>query len=133
MNRWLSVLLGPELYWIALYILFRWLAGRNVPPTAAGNTTLNWAVWLVATFGVLFSLAFLALPGSNRWWMLLRLAIAGFVGLNACVIVACEAIKYPELGRDSGLMALWMLAVGVGGILWTLGTIVSLIVMRGKP
>jgi hypothetical protein len=131
MNRWLSVMFGPELYWMLLMTL-RWIGTRNVPPTPAGNTTLNWAIWLTATVGVLASFAAFALPGGNRWALLVRLALAGFIGLNACAIVACEAIKYPEPGRNSGLMALWFLAVGVGGILWFLGALVVLIVLRSS-
>jgi hypothetical protein len=130
MNRWLSLILGPELYWIMVYVAFRWLAVRNVPPSAAGNTTLNWAVWLAATVGVAASFALLALPNTNRWIVLVRLAVAGFIGLNAGVIVACGAIKYPEPGRDSGLMALWFLAVGVGVIVWVIGAIVSVFALR---
>src|SRR5688572_75983 len=127
MNRWLSLILGPELYWIILYVVFRWLAARNVPPTASGNTTLNWAIWLVATVGVLLSFAAFAVPGVNRWILFIRHALAAFIGLNACVIAACAAIKYPELGRDSGLMALWYLAVAAGGVLWILAAIVAII------
>lgn len=132
MNRWLSIFLGPEVYWIVLFIVCRWIAARNFPPTAAGNTTLNWAIWLAATLGVLASFAALAIPGVNRWVMLLRLALAGFIGLNACAIVACGAIKYPELGRDSGLMALWFLAVGVGAMLWVLGAVVAMLAFRAR-
>jgi len=132
MNRWISIILGPESYWIAWYLVVRWLAARNVPPTAAGNTALNWAVWLSATLGVLLAFAFISIPGVNKWSMLARLAVAGFIGLNACAIAACAAIKYPELGRDSGLMALWFLAVGVGAILWVAGALVALFVLRSR-
>ena len=115
MQRFLRIFIGPELYWVLLYLGVRWLAARNVPPTGPGNTALEWAVWLTATVGVALSFALLAVPGVNRWILLARLAIAAFVGVNACAISACEAIKYPELGRDSGLMALWFMAAMLGG------------------
>jgi hypothetical protein len=114
----LRIFIGPELYWVLLYLAVRWLAARNVPPTAAGNTALEWAVWLTATAGVALSFAFLAVPGVNRWILLARLVVAALIGVNACAIAACEAIKYPELGRDSGLMALWFIAAMLGDVIW---------------
>jgi hypothetical protein len=130
MYRLLRIFIGPELYWVLLYLGVRWLAARNVPPTASGNSALEWAVWLTATVAVTLSFAFLAVPGVNRRILLARLAITGFVGVNACAISACEAIKYPEPGRDSGLMALWFMAVMVGGIVWCVAAGVSLLVLR---
>ena len=66
MQRFLRIFIGPELYWILLYLGVRWLAARNVPPTASGNTALEWVVWLTATVGVVLSFVFLAVPGVNR-------------------------------------------------------------------
>ena len=47
-------------------------------------------------------------------------------------IGACEAIKYPELGRDSGLMALWFMAAMVGGVAWCIAAGISLAILRPK-
>ena len=132
MQRLLRTFIGPELYWILLYAGVRWLAARNVPPTGTGNAALEWAVWISATVGVVLSFAFLALPGGNRWILLVRLAVSAFIGVNACAIAACEAIKYPEPGRDSGLMALWFLAAMVGGIVWCFAAGISLLILRVK-
>lgn len=52
MQRLFRIFAGPELYWVLLYLGVRWLAARNVPPNAPGNTALEWAVWLTATIGV---------------------------------------------------------------------------------
>ena len=128
----LRILIGPELYWAVLYLGVRWLATRNVPPTESGNTALEWAVWLTATVGVALSFAFMAVPGINRWTILARLAFAAFIGVNACAIAACEAIKYPELGRDSGLLGLWMMAALLGGVVWCVSAGVSLLILRVK-
>lgn len=132
MQRLLRIFIGPELYWIILYLLVTWLAGRNLPPTATGNSSLEWTVWLTATVGVVLSFAFLAVPGVNRRILLMRLALAGFIGVNACAITACEAIKYLEPGRDAGLMALWFLAAMVGGFVWCVSAGVSLLILRVK-
>ena len=64
MQRLLRIFVGPELYWVLLYAGVRWLAERNVPPSATGNTTLEWAVWLSATVAVALSFAFLAVPAT---------------------------------------------------------------------
>ena len=96
MQRLLRIFIGPELYWGLLYVVVRWLGARNVPPTEAGNTALEWAVWLTAALGVALSFVFLAVPGVNRWILLTRLAIAAFIGVNACAIAACEAISIPS-------------------------------------
>jgi hypothetical protein len=132
MQRFLRIFIGPELYWILLYLGVRWLAARNVPPTASGNTALEWAVWFTATVGVVLSFGFLAVPGVNRWILLARLALAAFIGVNACAIAACEAIKYPELGRDSGLMALWFMAAMLGGVVWCVSAGISMLIFRVK-
>lgn len=132
MQRFLRILIGPELYWVMLYVSVRWIAARNVPPTEAGNTALEWTIWLAATLGVILSFAFLPVPALNRWIALTRLAIAAFIGVNACAIAACEGIKYPELGRDSGLMALWFMAAMVGGVVWCFSAAVSLMILRFK-
>lgn len=132
MQRLLRIFIGPELYWILLYLGVRWLAARNVPPSAPGNTALEWAVWLTATVGVALSFALVTMPGVNRWILLARLALAAFIGVNACAIAACEAIKYPELGRDSGLMALWFMAAMIGGVVWCIAAGVTLLILQIK-
>jgi hypothetical protein len=132
MQRLLRIFIGSELYWVVLYVGVCWIAARNVPPTGPGNTALEWAVWLTATVGVALSFALLAVSGINRWILLARLAFAAFIGVNACAISACEAIKYPELGRDSGLMALWFMAAMLGGIVWCVSAGVSLLILRVK-
>jgi heme/copper-type cytochrome/quinol oxidase subunit 2 len=132
MYRLLRIFIGPELYWVLLYFAFRWLAAHNAPPTEPGNAALEWAVWLTATAGVTLSFTLLIVPGVNRWVLFARLAIAAFIGLNACSIIACEAIKYPEPGRDSDLLGLWVMAVMLGGIVWCVSAGVSLIILRLK-
>jgi|GEM_PF-1271121 len=132
MHRLHRIFIGPELYWVALYLGIRWLAARNVPATGSGNIMLESAVWLTATIGVALSFVFLAVPGINRWILFARLALAAFLGVNACAIAACEAIKYPEPGRDSGLMALWFLAAMLGGVVWCISAGVSLLILRLK-
>ncbi len=132
MHRLLRIFIGPELYWVVLYLGIRGLAARNVPPTGSGNTMLESAVWLTATIGVALSFVFLAVPGVNRWILFERLALAAFIGVNACAIAACEAIKYPEAGRDSGLMALWFMAAMLGGVVWCVVAGISLLILRIK-
>jgi hypothetical protein len=131
MQRLLRIFIGPELYWVVVYLVFRWLAVRNLPPTEHGNAALNSAVWLMATVGVALSFALLAVPKVNRWILFARLAIIAFIGVNACAIVACDAIKYPEPGRDSGLLGLWVMAI-VASIIWFICAAMSLLILRVK-
>lgn len=130
MLRPLSIVLGPELYWLAIYLGFRWLAHRNVPPTAKGNSALNSAVWLVAILAVPLSFAFYAVPGNDRWILLVRLAITALVGVNACAVLACDWIKYPEPGRNSGLLALWISSAGLAGFTWLASAVVAILLLR---
>src|SRR3954453_16415195 len=132
MERLLRIVRGPELYWVLLYLCVQRVAASNVPPTASGNSALEWTVWLTATVGVTLSFAFLAVARPNRWVMLARLALAAFVGVNACALTACGAIKYPELGRDSGLMALWFMAAMLGAVVWFVTAGVTLLILRLK-
>jgi hypothetical protein len=130
MNRFIAYLLGPELFWVLAYCGFRWLAARNVPPTAAGNSALEWATWLIASVGVPLSFVTLTLPGINRWAIFARLAVAGFIGVNACALLACDWIKYPEPGRNSGLMGLWIMAVIIGGIMFCISSMIAIYILR---
>ena len=132
MQRLLRIAIGPELYWLLVYLCVQCVAASNVPPTTSGNSALEWAVWLTATVGVTLSFAFLVTARTNRWLMLGRLALAAFVGVNACALAACGAIKYPELGRDSGLMALWFMAAMLGHVIWCVCAAVSLLILRVK-
>jgi hypothetical protein len=43
-----------------------------------------------------------------------------------------EPIKYPEPGRNSGLLGLWMLAVTAAGIVWCVSAGVTLLILRFK-
>lgn len=129
-NRIAAVLLGPESYWVLLHFVFRWLGARNVPPTEAGNARLNAAVWLVACAGVAAAFLVLWVPGQSRRVALGRVTLASGVGLNACVLRACDAIHYPEAGRDSGLVGLWMLSVMLGAAVWLVCLVAALLLPR---
>lgn len=120
MKNWTLLLLSPETYWALLLLGFHWLAARNVPATAAGNELLTWAIWLAAGLAVPLSFVVLAVPHGLPWLMLTRLGLSALIGLNTCVIVAGEAIHYPEPGRNSGLLALWLRAGLLGAVLWLL-------------
>ncbi len=121
----LTVLLGPELYWLALYMGFRWLASRNDPPSESGNATLQAAVYVAASAGVALAFGFLAVPGAHKGILFARLAVTAAVGVIACAVVACEGIRYPEAGRDSGLLGVLMYATMLGGLVWIVGAIAS--------
>lgn len=127
-------LLGPELYWLAAYLIMRWLGSRNVPATAPGNTMLEYAVWVYA-FGVTAA-SFLCylVPAVHPWWLLLRLGIAAFIGLNFCTLHAADSIHYPEPGRDSGLYGYWLMGTLGGLAVYAAGAISAAAVLwQARP
>lgn len=123
MNRLSPYLLGPELYWLAMYGLTRLLARINLPVSDAGNAWMErlgaWLLPLVAvplSFWLVFGLM---QPGQSRGWLWARLLLATFIGLNACLFHLVEAIDYHD-SRNSGVLGVWMYGVMVGGLLFVI-------------
>lgn len=133
MPYWLSLILGPELFWLAVYLFVSWLGGRNHPSTPSGNNIMEHAAWAMSYAAVPLSFLVYLIPGTNRWWLLGRLALAGFIGINACLLSIVEDIDYPEAGRNSGLMGYWIMGVIFGGIIYIVGAgITTLLLLRKR-
>lgn len=94
------------------------LGATNVPPTVDGNQRLEAIGWLWGPAAVLLSFATLWwLPG-GRWWALLRVFVAGCVGVSFVTTALCGAMLYND-SRDSGVGTAWMMFIMFGWI--TLG------------
>lgn len=117
---------SPELLWLLFYVLAAKLAGRNLPPTDAGNTFLERAcpVGAVLTVGLTFSL--FLVPGVHRGWLLARVALAVLLGLNACLFKLAGAINYNDT-RNSGTYGFWLYGLLASGLVFVPGTILVLI------
>lgn len=96
------------------------MAARNVPPTAMGNAWLERLWWIIPLVGVPLTFLTLARPGASRGWLLVRIALAGAIGLVIAATLVTGAIDYRD-SRNSGTMAGWMMSILLGLALLTLG------------
>ncbi len=129
----LAFLLGPELLWIAFFLLASWLAGRNSPPSVAGDASLE-RVCLIGPF-LFVALTFLTflVPGPSRMWLLVRIALAAVIGVNACLFKLIDGIDYGD-SRNSGVLGLWVYGVLTGGLALVPGAITALVfLLRTAP
>lgn len=104
MSRFLPYLLGPELYWAIVCLLVHVAAKRGQPPTPAITGWLDdhWG-WLPFIFTPL-TFAFLFLPDAGRWWLVLRIDLAIFIGLFAATYLFVNGMIYhqPSSGPGAG-------------------------------
>ena len=125
MNRVLSYLLGPEMYWALTCVLVRMATRRNLAPDPAitGRLDQYWAVlpliFVPLTFGFFF------LPGSGRWWLLLRIDIAIAIGLAIATTQFCDGMTYHQPSSGPGAGTAFMVMLGSGYMLMALGTVVA--------
>ncbi|MGC4044142.1 MAG: hypothetical protein QM758_10115 [Armatimonas sp.] len=124
----LTLFLGPEVFWLVCWLICLWLARRNEPATAAGNTALE-RFSTVGAF-VATALVFLAffIPGSQKGWLLARLAFATIVGVNFCLFKLIDSIDYGD-SRNSGVAGFWVYGVLASAAALVPGSIVALILM----
>lgn len=121
MNRWMTFLLGPEMYWLFIYGLTRLIGQVNQPATDAGNLWMErlgcW-LWPLLTVPLAFLAVFALMPpGQSRAWLWARLLLATFIGLNACLFHLTGTIDYHD-SRNSGVWGVWMYGVMTGTALF---------------
>jgi hypothetical protein len=127
----LLFLLGPELLWVMFVFLSLWLAGRNTPPTPAGNALLERLCWLGAFCAVALTFLVFLVPGTSRYWLLARVVIAVVIGVNACLFKLIEGINYND-SRNSGVAGFWFYGILAGGVALIPGIIVTLILLSQR-
>jgi hypothetical protein len=126
--RHVHFLLGPEMFWLVITVFIWWLAARNVPPTKEGSEALEkWWWWLAFAAVPLTFLTFSVAQG-NRWWFLLRVALAVSIGLCVGVTKLSKAIDY-QSGRNSGVGVGWMMSLAFGFIMLFLSSAVAALVI----
>lgn len=64
MDRWTTVLLGPELYWLVVSLALYLLGLRNVPATEAGSRTLERLLWLLPLVFLFWPVFVISFPPS---------------------------------------------------------------------
>src|SRR3954469_13253872 len=118
MTRAVSLLLGPELYWVIIYTAVSWMAAKNLPPTPQGNEALERLWWILPLIAVPLTFVLLRVPVWGSGWLLFRIDIAALVGLIACTLRSSEAINYND-SRNSGTGAGFILALSFGLVILT--------------
>jgi len=128
--RWI---LGPELFWLAVYALTHVAARYNEPASAAGNLLLKKLSWALPVVAIPLSfLVFFRFPRSEpRRHVMRRLALATLVGLNVCLFHVIDAIDYGDT-RNAGVLGFWMIGILLGGLVFlTCGVTLSFARRRG--
>jgi hypothetical protein len=128
MHRALLYLPGPELYWAITCVLVRSVTRRNVAPDPTITSWLDqyWAV--LPLIFVPLTFAFFFIPGSGRWWLLLRIDLAIAIGLAIATTEYCEGMTYHQPSSGPGAGTAWMVMLGLGYSLMVLGTGVAAVV-----
>ena len=129
MNRFASFLLGPELLWVVFYVICGWLRAFNTPPSPTGNTLLERACTLGMFLATALTFVVFAVPGANRWVLMVRVVISVGIGLNVCLVRLIDGINYGD-SRNSGVLGFWVYGVLLGGLTLLPGLIATGILLR---
>jgi hypothetical protein len=105
-------ILGPELYWVLVYLVAWWFTRQNLPPTEAGSRFLEKLGWLLPLIAVPASFFLYALPVPPRW-LTARLVLATIIGLNVVVFKLIGGIDYGD-SRNSGVLGVWVMGFLAG-------------------
>lgn len=129
MNRVFPYLLGPELFWVITCVLVRMATRRNLAPDPTITDWLNhyWAV--LPLIFVPLTFAFFFLPGSSRWWLLLRINLAIAIGLAIATTQYSEGLIYHQPSSGPGAGTAWLVMLGIGYMLMALGAVVAALVI----
>lgn len=101
----MSILSGPEAFWLVVYFVSSWFAGRSGAP-------LPWLYWVApsAAMAVSFALCFQwKIPGPLTWWLLVRLTFAAAVGV--CVMTNVLVARFEAGSGKPGLAMGMMVAI----------------------
>ena len=123
----LRPLLGPELYWVLVYLVAVLFARQNLPPTEAGSRHLEKISMLLPLVAVPLSFAVFWLPTRPRW-LIARFALAMLVGLILVLIRLVNGIDYAD-GRNAGVFGVFALGLAVG-LLALIASLIALWILR---
>lgn len=126
MNKWLAYLLGPELLWVAFFLVCGWLRSWNVPPNPAGNALLEKACLHGMFLATALTFVVFAVPGCSRWWLLGRIFLAVLVGVNVCLFRLIDGIDYGD-SRNSGVLGIWIYGCLLSTLALIPGTLATLL------
>ena len=93
-------LLGPELFWLLLYLAATLMARANNPPVKGIDDFIEYLwFWIPAISILVFSLWWL--PSAEKNWLLLRVWVFGLIGGHFVLGKALSA--YSALGPGVGM------------------------------
>ena len=132
MNRVIPYLLGPELYWRVVCALLPTITRRHHAPDPAITATLDrfWAVLPLVIVPLTFAL--FLVPGTGRWWLLLRIDLAIAVGIVVASNLYCAALTHHQPSAGPGAGTGFMVMIMLGYVLMLLGTVAAAIVLWWK-
>ena len=111
-------IIGPELFWLILYIIATIIAKGNAPPTKAMDDFIEscW-YWIPLISTLIFALWYI--PTVEKNWLLLRVWIVGLVGGHFVLEKAVSAYgkQGPGIGMAylAGLLFIFIILI-VGSI-----------------
>jgi hypothetical protein len=108
-------LLGPELFWLLLYVAATLVAKANVPPSQAIDHFIDqcW-FWIPAISMLVFGLWWI--PSVERDWLLLRVWLFGLIGGHFVAEKVFSAYSNQGSGAGMGYVAAMIfLFVGLVG------------------
>jgi len=114
-------LVGPELYWVLVYLVAAWFTRQNVPPTEAGSRFLEKLGWMIPLIAVPASFLLYALPTPPKW-LAIRLFLAALVGINVVSFKLISGIDYGD-SRNSGVLGVWVYSILAGGVGYVAGVV----------
>lgn len=88
----MSILPGPEAFWLVVYFVSSWFAGRN-------GARLPWLYWMApsAAMAVSFTLCFQwKIPEPLPLWLLVRLTLTAAVGVCVMTNVLVERSRWSD-------------------------------------
>jgi hypothetical protein len=125
MSRIVPYIFGPELYWVFICLLVRVVSKRGQAPTPAVTTWLDdhWA-WLPFILTPL-TFAFLFLPDAGRWWLLLRIDVAIFIGLFCATSLFVNGMVYHQPSSGPGAGSAYIAIPSLGCFFALVGTVIT--------
>jgi len=125
MSRFVSIVLGPELYWLVVCALVFVKGEKSSPPDEAVTAYLDahWA-WLPFIF-VPLTFACFIMPGVGRWWLLLRIDLAIAVGLVVASFFFANAMTYHKPSAGPGAGTAFMVIPILGYVMAFVGTAIT--------
>jgi hypothetical protein len=122
MNKPTSLLIGPEVYWIILYVVVLFIVRFTSSPARGMDSFWISMAYVIPLILIPLSFGLYYFPGVIRHWLLLRLWIGGLIG---CHFVLSKALA-AHSGQGPGVGTAYIMGMGfalfalIAGSIWAL-------------